>query len=132
MRQQLLAFFALAAPAVALLELLQPQAKPDARFGNLPHADLQRAAGPEMGAGRPLAPQTPQEPAMASAGRPMAAGNPANPANPASPATNLQGALRMSMGSLMGFCRCEGTFPRASNFSARARMLRILSRPARA
>ena len=111
----------------ALLELMQAHAKPEAAFGT--PVDMQRAASgmgagrplgpqnPQEGAGRPLGPQNPQEGAGRPLGpqnpqnpqtpRPMVAANPANPANPAAPATNLQGALRMSMGSLMGFCRCE-------------------------
>ena len=99
----------------ALLELMQAHAKPEAAFGT--PVDMQRAAS-GMGAGRPLGPQNlqegagrplgPQNPQNPQTPRPMVAANPANPANPAAPATNLQGALRMSMGSLMGFCRCEG------------------------
>ena len=96
---------ALVARSHALLELLEHSHKPGDIYGQTPPRHEGTWADMQMGAGRPLGPQSPQEPAAAGAPRPMVAGN---PANPAAPATNLQGALRMSMGSLMGFCRCEG------------------------
>ena len=91
----------LLALAPGLLEQLPPQVGGDAFL------EGQRSylsAGPA----RPLAAQMP--------GRPVAA---ATPADPAAPATDLQGALRMSMGSLMGFCRCEGVAPASKPGRAR-------------
>ena len=80
------------APA-GLLEQLPPQVGSAADMEQM-HSYL------SAGSPRPLAAQMP--------GRPAAA---ATPAEPMTPATDLQGALRMSMGSLMGFCRCEGGAP---------------------
>ena len=88
-----------------MLELLE--AKPDALSNSFPEPgpmQLQRANQLQGGAGRPLAPEVP-------GGRPLMAAAPTSAGVPAAPVTNLQGALRMSMGSLMGFCRCEGAPP---------------------
>ena len=97
-----LALLASALPgAVSMLELLE--AKPDALSNSFPEPgpmQLQRANQLQGGAGRPLAPEVP-------GGRPLMAAAPTSAGVPAAPVTNLQGALRMSMGSLMGFCRCE-------------------------
>ena len=101
-----LALLASALPgAVSMLELLE--AKPDALSNSFPEPgpmQLQRANQLQGGAGRPLAPEVP-------GGRPLMAAAPTSAGVPAAPVTNLQGALRMSMGSLMGFCRCEGAPP---------------------
>ena len=108
MRRPLLALALLASAlpgAVSMLELLE--AKPDALSNSFPEPgpmQLQRANQLQGGAGRPLAPEVP-------GGRPLMAAAPTSAGVPAAPVTNLQGALRMSMGSLMGFCRCEGALP---------------------
>ena len=108
MRRPLLALALLASAlpgAVSMLELLE--AKPDALSNSFPEPgpmQLQRANQLQGGAGRPLAPEVP-------GGRPLMAAAPTSAGVPAAPVTNLQGALRMSMGSLMGFCRCEGAPP---------------------
>ena len=99
-----LALLASALPgAVSMLELLE--AKPDALSNSFPEPgpmQLQRA-NQQGGAGRRRA--------RGPGGRPLMAAAPTSAGVPAAPVTNLQGALRMSMGSLMGFCRCEGAPP---------------------
>ena len=84
--------------SAGLLEQLPPQ---DSMMGQFDRSTLQglEQQSPLGVSGRPL-------PGRPAAANPMSA---ISAATPAAPSTNLQGALRMSMGSLMGFCRCEGT-----------------------